>query len=164
MSNGPSRLSSVVSWVTRLPLLVAICVGALLGIGVHTFGYASGLSYFSSDPRACANCHIMNPQYDSWVKSSHHIVAKCADCHLPHELVPKLMAKAENGWHHSKGFTLEDFAEPIQIKPKNSRILQEACLGCHGDLVHGIVAGSTTDADAVRCVHCHRSVGHGPTN
>jgi len=23
------------------------------------------------------------------------------------------------------------------------------------------VAGSTTDRDAVRCVHCHRGAGHG---
>lgn len=151
-------------WLNRVPILAAVGAGLLLGLGVHTFGYAGGLSYFSTDPRACANCHIMNPEYDSWVKGSHHIVARCVDCHLPHALVPKLLAKAENGWHHSRGFTLQDFAEPIQIKPKNSRILQEACLGCHGELVHDLVGGSTTDADAVRCVHCHRSVGHGPIN
>jgi cytochrome c nitrite reductase small subunit len=103
----------------------------------------------------------MNPEYDSWVKSSHHIVAGCVDCHLPHSLVPKLWAKAVNGYHHSKGFTFQDFHEPIMIKPHNSRILQEACLGCHSGLVHDIVAGSTTDESAVTCVHCHRSVGHG---
>ncbi|MFT3764116.1 MAG: cytochrome c nitrite reductase small subunit [Minicystis sp.] len=149
-------------WLGRLTIVAAVCAGAALGVGGYTFGYAGGLSYFSADPRACANCHIMNPEYDSWIKSSHHIVARCADCHLPHALVPKLIAKAENGWHHSKGFTLQDFAEPIMIKEKNARILQEACLGCHGELVHGIVSGSTTDQGAVRCVHCHRSVGHGP--
>jgi hypothetical protein len=27
--------------------------------------------------------------------------------------------------------------------------------------VHDIVAGSTTAADAVKCVHCHAAVGHG---
>jgi cytochrome c nitrite reductase small subunit len=70
------------------------------------------------------------------------------------------MAKASNGYHHSKGFTFQDFHEPIMIKPKNSQILQDACLGCHGDLVHEVVRGSTWDSDAIRCVHCHRSVGH----
>ena len=143
-------------------LVVAVGAGILLGLGGFTFRYAEGLSYFSTDPKACANCHIMNPQYDSWVKSSHHIVATCSDCHLPHSLVPKLIAKAENGWHHSKGFTLENFHEPIMIKEKNSGILQESCLGCHEDLVHSIVPGSTTDPNAVTCVHCHKSVGHGP--
>lgn len=148
-------------WLSTMAVPLAVSLGVLLGLGLYTFSYAEGLSYFSSDPKACANCHIMNPEYDSWVKSSHHIVAKCVDCHLPHALVPKLIAKAENGYHHSKGFTLEDFHEPILIKAKNSQILQDNCLGCHGELVHHIVSGSTTDADAVRCVHCHRSVGHG---
>ncbi len=146
----------------RTLVFIAVLLGVTLGLGVFTFIYAEGFSYFGTDPKSCANCHIMNTEYDSWVKSSHHIVATCADCHLPHALLPKLIAKAVNGYHHSKGFTFQDFHEPIMIKPHNSRILQEACLGCHGGLVHEIVAGSTTDKNAVSCVHCHSSVGHGP--
>ena len=146
----------------RAFLLAAVAAGVLLGLGIFTFIYAEGLSYFGTESRSCANCHIMNAQYDSWIKSSHHIVAKCVDCHLPQNPVAKLIAKSVNGYHHSKGFTFQDFHEPIMIKPHNSRILQEACLGCHSGLVHDIVAGSTTDANAVRCVHCHSSVGHGP--
>jgi len=147
----------------KILLIAAAGFGALLGLGLFTFVYAEGFSYFTTDPKACANCHVMNDQYDSWVKSSHHIVATCADCHLPHTLVEKFVAKAVNGYHHSKGFTFQDFHEPILIKPHNSRILQEACLHCHGDFVHDVVAGSTTDQNAVRCVHCHASVGHGPS-
>jgi cytochrome c nitrite reductase small subunit len=146
----------------RVMLFLAVLLGVLGGLGIFTFIYAEGFSYFTTDPKACANCHIMNQEYDSWVKSSHHIVATCVDCHLPHALVPKLIAKGVNGYHHSKGFTFQDFHEPIMIKPHNSRILQEACLRCHGSLVHEMVAGSTTDANAVSCVHCHSSVGHGP--
>lgn len=140
----------------------AVLLGLLLGIGGFTFIYAEGLSYFGTDSKTCANCHIMREQFDSWQKSSHHIVATCVDCHLPQSFVPKMVAKTVNGYHHSKGFTLQDFHEPILIKPGNSRILQDACLRCHGDMVHGIVAGSTSDEDAVRCVHCHVGVGHGP--
>jgi cytochrome c nitrite reductase small subunit len=152
----------VKNYPARLLLLSAALLGTLLGLGAFTFVYAEGFSYFTTDPKACANCHIMNDKYDSWVKSSHHIVATCVDCHLPHQTIPKFVAKALNGYHHSKGFTLQDFHEPIMIKPRNSHILQEACLGCHSGLVHEIVAGSTTDKNAVRCVHCHASVGHGP--
>jgi len=147
--------------VPRVALAIAILLGVAIGVGFFTFGYAQGLSYFSSDPRACANCHIMNDQYASWQKGPHHGEARCVDCHLPHDLVPKLVAKAENGYHHSRGFTLQDFHEPILIKPKNADILQANCLRCHGDYVHELVAGSRTDRDAVRCVHCHRGVGHG---
>ena len=142
-------------------MLAAVVAGVLLGLGLFTFIYAEGFSYFGSDPKSCAHCHIMNPQYDSWIKSSHHAVAKCVDCHLPQALVPKFVAKGLNGYHHSKGFTFQDFHEPIMIKPRNSQILQDACLRCHDGMVHEIVAGSTTDRDAVRCVHCHVSVGHG---
>jgi cytochrome c nitrite reductase small subunit len=144
-----------------IAVTLALVVGLTLGLGLFTFDYAEGLSYFSTDPAACANCHIMNEQYDSWQKASHHTAAGCVDCHLPHDFIPKYVAKAENGYHHSKGFTFQDFHEPIMIKQKNSQILQENCLYCHGDIAHELVAGSSTDQDAIRCVHCHASVGHG---
>lgn len=146
---------------SRRTLVLAAAIGLLAGLGGFTFRYAEGLSYFSTEPRACANCHIMRPQYDAWQKASHHTVATCVDCHLPQAFIPKYLAKASNGWHHSKGFTLQDFDEPIQIKPGNSSILQENCLRCHADAVHRMVAGARTDRDAVTCVHCHATVGHG---
>jgi len=147
--------------MTRSSTLLAGLFGALLGMGAFTFRYGEGLSYFSADPRACKNCHIMNDEYDSWTKGVHHASAKCIDCHLPHAFVPKYLAKAENGYHHSKGFTLQDFHEPILIKPRNAAILQANCLRCHGDLVHDIVRGGSAADDESRCVHCHRNVGHG---
>lgn len=136
-------------------------LGITLGVGLFTFGYGEGLSYFSTDPRACANCHIMNDQYASWQKSSHHAFAKCIDCHLPHYLVPKYLAKADNGWRHSKAFTLMDFHEPIQMTEGNKRILQDNCLRCHEPFVHDIVS-SGMHGQGVSCVHCHATVGHGP--
>lgn len=141
-------------------LFMAAMIGIVAGIGLYTFRYAEGLSYFSTDPKACANCHIMNDQYASWTKGPHHARATCVDCHLPHDFFAKYLAKAENGYHHSKGFTLQDFHEPIMIKPRNAAILQQSCLRCHGDLVHDIVSGSKTESD-VKCVQCHRRVGHG---
>jgi cytochrome c nitrite reductase small subunit len=145
----------------KAPLLIAAAmVGSVLGVGLFTFQYAEGVSYFSTDPKACANCHVMNEQYDSWAKGPHHNLATCVECHLPHDFVAKYIAKAENGYHHSKGFTLEDFHEPIMIKPKNAAILQRACFQCHGDFVHDIVTSAKPTSD-VQCVHCHRSVGHG---
>src|SRR3954453_21082384 len=146
--------------MSKSSVAIAAMVGTVLGIGLFTFRYAEGLSYFSTDPRACANCHIMNDQYASWTKGPHHGSATCVECHLPHDFVAKYIAKAENGYHHSKGFTLEDFHEPIMIKPRNAAILQRNCLRCHGDFVHDIVGGSKIGSD-VTCVHCHRSAGHG---
>lgn len=143
-------------------VVAAVLIGVLVGVGAYTFQFANGLSYFGSDPRTCVNCHIMNQQFASWNKASHHAAATCVDCHLPASGIDKYIAKSENGYHHSKAFTLQDFHEPIMIHEKNSRILQDNCLRCHGQFVHQIVSGSTTDKTAVRCVHCHKSVGHGP--
>ncbi len=145
----------------RLVPLLAVATGILLGVGAFTFQYAEGLSYLSADPKACVNCHIMQPQYDSWQKSSHHAVAACVDCHLPPDFFGKYLAKAENGYHHSKGFTFQDFHEPIMIKDKNARILQDNCQACHADLAHGMLQGVAGGPDEVRCVHCHAGVGHG---
>ena len=46
-------------------LVLTCLLGVPAGIGVFTFVYAKGFSYLSTDPRACVNCHIMNPQYDA---------------------------------------------------------------------------------------------------
>ena len=149
----------------KLGVGLVVLLGVFAGAGAFTFHYGEGLSYFSTNPAACANCHIMQPQFDSWQKASHHTVAKCVDCHLPHDLIPKYLAKADNGFWHSYGFTFQNFHEPIRIKPRNSRILQENCLACHGEFVHEIVRGSRSEdlagGDDVSCVHCHRGVGHG---
>jgi len=147
--------------LSKPSLVIAILLGAITGLGAFTFDYGEGLSYFSTDPRACTNCHIMNDQFNSWTKASHHGFATCVDCHLPHELVPKYIAKADNGFWHSKGFTFQDFHEPIMIRPRNAKILHDNCMRCHEDFVHNIVAGSTTAEDAVNCIQCHRAVGHG---
>src|SRR5687767_1775887 len=91
----------------------AAAVGTLAGAGGYTFVAAKGLSYMSDDPTVCVNCHIMREQYDGWRHASHHAVATCNDCHLPHDsLASKLFVKASNGWHHSVAFTTQDFAEP----------------------------------------------------
>lgn len=157
---------------TKAWLATAALAGAVAGLGGFTFDYASGLSYLSNDPRACANCHIMNDVYDSWRKGPHHAVATCNDCHVPPHFPDKYIAKARNGYHHSMGFTFQPaapdepgartvFEEPIRIKPANSQILQDNCLRCHGEFVHGVVRGSTSSDGAIRCVHCHWAVGHG---
>jgi cytochrome c nitrite reductase small subunit len=143
--------------------LWALCVafGLLAGIGAYTFRYAEGLSYFSTNPSACMNCHIMRPQYASWQNSSHHGVAVCIDCHLPHAFVPKYLAKAENGYRHSKEFTAQTFPEPIMVRARGGEILQGNCVHCHESLEHDIAAARHGANDELRCVHCHVSVGHG---
>lgn len=144
-------------WIGAL----AVAVGVLAGVGAFTFGYGQGLSYFSTDPAACANCHVMQPYLESWQKSSHHHVAGCIDCHLPHGFVGKYIAKADNGFFHSMAFTLGNFPEPIRIKSRNRRITQHNCVACHRDFVDALLPVHA-GGEALACIHCHADVGHGP--
>ena len=145
-----------------LGLLLASAIGLFAGVGGYTFYFGKGFSYLSNDPKACVNCHVMREQYDGWQKAAHHAVATCNDCHTPHDLIGKYMTKASNGYHHSKGFTLQDFHEPIMIKPGNSSVLQKNCVTCHQDIVDGINTHPGNPKKMLNCVHCHREVGHGP--
>ena len=50
-------------------MLLAVLTGTVAGVGAFTFHYGEGLSYFSTDPRACKNCHVMNDAVrvvDAW--------------------------------------------------------------------------------------------------
>jgi len=58
---------------------LAVLLGSVIGIGTYTFIYAKGYSYLTNNPAACANCHVMQAQYEAWWKSSHHSVATCND-------------------------------------------------------------------------------------
>jgi cytochrome c nitrite reductase small subunit len=144
----------------RLVAALFVLAGAATGVGAFTFKYAEGLSYLSDDPAACKNCHIMNDQYDSWVKGSHHKAATCADCHLPHDFIGKYTAKARNGWNHSKAFTLQNFPEPIRITRHNLDSLQHNCIECHREMVGAIAGHEDVGKNLARCTDCHRSVGH----
>src|SRR5687767_11453608 len=134
---------------TRAPLGAAaiaasITLGMFAGSGSYTFLAAEGLSYLSDDPKGCVNCHIMREEYDGWRHGSHHAVATCNDCHLPHDsLLGKLWVKSLNGYHHSSAFTFQNFAEPIRIKPGNSKVLEANCRRCHETAIGEITAHGT---------------------
>jgi cytochrome c nitrite reductase small subunit len=151
--------------MTSVPglLAVAILFGVPAGLGAFTFVYAKGFSYLSSDPRACVNCHVMNPQYDAWLASGHRHTATCVGCHLPHAGLAKWLAKAEHGFRHSAAFTLQNFKEPIEITPADRRLVQDNCVRCHAALVHDVVATATAGPPerAIDCLHCHAGAGHG---
>ena len=140
-------------------IVLGVAVGAAAGVGGFTFVYAKGGSYFTKDPAACVNCHVMRDQYDGWIKSSHRLVAACNDCHTPPGLVGKYTTKALNGFWHSYAFTTGRFHEPIQITPRNRGVTERACRHCHEDIVQA-VDGPHRPGESLSCLTCHRSVGH----
>ena len=139
--------------------VVGIVMGTAVGVGFYTFIYARGGSYFTNDPAACANCHIMSEEYNGWIKSSHRSVATCNDCHTPEGFIPKYFTKASNGFWHSFAFTSGNFPEPLRIKPHNLVIAQQSCRKCHQEIVDAI-EGPHREGEALSCLPCHRGVGH----
>jgi len=134
-------------------------LGIAVGVGAFTLGYADGLSYLRDDPAVCANCHVMQAHYDSWLQSSHENVASCNSCHLGQGFLGRWLTKADNGFFHAVAFTTGDFHRPIQIKPRNRRKTQQACVACHQRTVQAMLPAHEGGAMAY-CADCHSDVGH----
>ncbi|HMO79674.1 MAG TPA: cytochrome c nitrite reductase small subunit [Pyrinomonadaceae bacterium] len=142
-------------------IIMGIGLGLATGVGAYTFWYGKGYSYLSNDPGSCANCHIMNEQYDGWLKSSHKAVATCNDCHTPPDTFGRYYTKASNGFWHSYYFTVGGFHEPIRINERNREVAEASCRHCHQTMVHSITVSEQIDqAEQVSCIMCHRDVGH----
>ena len=146
---------------TRVAIIViGVLLGLAAGIGGYTFLYAKGYSYLTNDPAACANCHVMNDQYDGWLKASHRSVAVCNDCHVPHDPIGKYKTKAENGFWHSYYFTTQSFAEPIHATAKSRAIAEANCRRCHEPVVQAMGTPAHAGSEDISCIRCHGSVGH----
>jgi cytochrome c nitrite reductase small subunit len=136
----------------------AAALGVAFGVGAYTFLYAKGGSYMTNDPAACANCHVMQGQFDAWQKSSHHSVAVCNDCHVPMDsFFGKWWVKSTNGWHHSSAFTTGDYPDTIRAKERSREVVESQCRRCHADIAETVDGHG---AGVRACVPCHDSVGH----
>ena len=145
----------------RTIVAASVLVGLLAGIGSYTFIYAKGYSYLTNDPRACANCHIMQDHFDAWTRASHRTVAVCNDCHTPPGLVPKYLTKARNGFWHSFYFTTGRYPDPLRITPRNHDVTEQACRKCHSELTLAIdPSHAAGDKRGLECSSCHNEVGH----
>lgn len=148
----------------------ALCTfAATLIFGGYLVNASKALSYLSTDPKACINCHVMHSQYATWQHSSHARVASCVDCHLPHNnFVHKYMAKARDGWNHAVVFTANSFGQNIEISNHGANRVQDNCISCHATLTETILvnSGNYHDFSGVprtdkKCWDCHRDVPHG---
>ncbi len=130
---------------------------------------SKALSYLSTDPKACINCHVMNTQYATWQHSSHARSATCVECHLPTDTtINKYKAKARDGWNHSVAFTLNTYAQNMVISDDAAKRVQANCISCHARLTEVIISNSDNyhnfngvPATDRLCWDCHRDVPHG---
>jgi cytochrome c nitrite reductase small subunit len=150
------------------PMNVVAFFFAIMAIGM--FAYVANqsklVSYFSSDPQVCVNCHTMNTHYATWQHSSHREFAGCADCHLPSDsFVNKWLAKARDGFNHSVAMTLGGYGNNLMITDNAAARIQANCTKCHAEMVSQMIANHalyTANPEKDRnCWDCHRTVPHG---
>ncbi len=159
------KTGNVLKFCSILAFFVAVAMF------VYLVNASKALSYLSTDPKACINCHVMNTQYATWQHSSHARVASCIECHLPTSgAVEKYMAKARDGWNHSVAFTLNSFGQRIEISEDGANRVQANCISCHATLTEVIISNADryhdftgTPQDDRKCWDCHRDVPHGKT-
>lgn len=128
--------------ISRWKIAALLVAGLASGLAVLAGVMSNAASYASDSPEVCINCHIMRPQYATWKASSHHSVATCNDCHVPHEnLARKFMFKGEDGSRHAAMFTLRMEPQVIRIREAGMKVVQANCIRCHGQVVDATAMG-----------------------
>ncbi len=146
---------------------VAILVGAMVGLGFFLMRLGEVTSYLSDNPEACINCHVMTPEYNSWMHSSHREWASCNDCHVPQDnALEGYYFKAKDGLYHSYIFTTHQEPEVIKMREASQEVVQNNCIRCHVQQVtearyNDWLEGHSENRTTRQCWTCHREVPHG---
>jgi cytochrome c nitrite reductase small subunit len=150
----------------QLPVIVIL--GAFTGISLFLLIISNATSYLSDDPGACINCHIMTPQYITWMHSAHRTITDCNECHVPHDsFIRKYYFKASDGLRHSAVFTMREEPQVIYIREAGKRVVQENCLRCHASLFSdgpGMPYAVLEGRRERQCLDCHRYTPHERVN
>jgi cytochrome c nitrite reductase small subunit len=134
--------------VSGLVVLVLAIVGAYVNFG------PPGLYAKSGTPEFCAQCHVMEAEYESWFHTGGHHRLKCIDCHLPNDNVARhLTWKGYEGMWDAYVFYSGRVPERIELSSSGAAILQENCRRCHGETVARI-------NEDRNCWQCHRRLSH----
>ena len=154
---------------SRKQKIIAIIAGGIIcGLGGYTV-YASKFgSYFSDDPKACVNCHIMAPHYATWEHGSHSRNTTCVDCHVPDgNIVRKWFSKGMDGMRHASVFMMKGEPQVIRAADKSASVIMDNCIRCHEQLNTEFVKEGKINykmakmGEGKACWDCHREVPHG---
>ena len=152
--------------------------GWFLLVFVIVVAGTAGLAEYSMQPDFCQTCHIMEPYYQAWHRSTHKNVP-CQDCHFEPGWRNTLKGKFEASAQIAKYLTRTYGTKP------HAEIRDASCLrsGCHEQRkIEGKVTWSLTATDGepieisfdhaphlgelrrrkqLRCVSCHSQIVQG---
>ena len=158
MTPRPGVNSGVRSLPGAWRVAVCVAIGVLLGAAVFVARLSNAVSYLSTAPQTCMNCHVMTDAYATWQRGSHARAAVCVDCHVPHgNPVAAAAFKGADGLVHSYVFTLRKEPQVLRLSQRAVPVVQANCLRCHAEALSMVrLAGSSER----RCWDCHDNV-HG---
>lgn len=122
-------------------------------------------SAYTSRDSFCGSCHIMQPYYNSWIKST-HAKASCVSCHNDPGLT---------GWTAAKAALFRQVVAAVIFRPDKindgAPVPNSNCIHCHAenrkitmqnDLK--LPAGHhKMKGNPYRCVDCHKNLVHSKT-
>ncbi len=166
-------------WLFGIPLGGFLLFGAgLLALPVY-----NGAMHYTSTNDFCYGCHIgMDTIVEEYESSIHFynragVKVTCADCHIPHETIPKIITKIKataDVYHKLAGtITLENFeskrlemAEGVWAKMSDSG--SRECRNCHDFARMDPEAQDKRTAkrhsqekvEGKTCIDCHKGIAH----
>jgi cytochrome c nitrite reductase small subunit len=134
-------------------------IAAILSLGYFTIA-SDAAAYGGNAPETCANCHVMDSQYENWYRGGHGLSTRCTDCHLPHDNIAVYYAeKGRQGMKDTLAFISGNIPVSIRANQTTKEIIQENCIHCHEETVDTVIMGP--QAFDQYCWDCHRSTAHG---
>jgi nitrate/TMAO reductase-like tetraheme cytochrome c subunit len=160
-------------------LVIGIVAGIIFWGGFNTAMEATNTMGF------CISCHEMRDNvYEEYKKTVHFqnpsgVRAKCSDCHVPHDWVPKVIrkVKATNElWHKLVGTidTAEKFeAHRLEMATRVWQSMKESdsreCRNCHSYAAMDFAHQSRRAREKMEpvaasgektCIECHQGIAH----
>jgi len=177
MSNKLKSMKSMYGAISLIAALVLLFVGAVM-MGLFNWGLAQ-----TNKMEFCISCHSMQVNYEEYKETVHYknvsgVQATCADCHVPKEFFPKLLAKviaAKDVYHEIIG-TIDteekyeahrwDMATRVWAKMKAND--SRECRTCHEfsnmDMDEQDRSARNKHSRAVdegkTCIDCHTGIAH----
>jgi cytochrome c nitrite reductase small subunit len=137
--------------VVRVAGLVVLLLAVVM---VYVSFGPPGLFARSGTPEFCAQCHVMEAEYENWFHSGGHRRLKCVDCHLPNDNMARhLTWKGYEGMWDAYVFYSGRVPETIRISESGVALVQENCRRCHEETVAKI-------NEDRNCWQCHRRLSH----
>ena len=177
----------LIYFIMQIPkLLTTISITSsiiLIAIGVLFASTFSASLEATNSTEFCTSCHSMQWVKAEWQQSIHYtnpsgVRTECRDCHVPHQLFPKLQAKlfaAKDVWHEILGTidTEEKFMQhrwtmANRVWDKMVATDSRECRSCHTAAAMDLAEQSRNarkkhkraEAKGTTCIECHHGVAH----